>query len=76
MTQCSNSPETMTVQFQFNSFFGFRNSAFRFSFICFGPRGCFRAADFEFRFYSGSPLSKYIAWIAGLGLPNPPNQRS
>ena len=33
--------------------------------------------EFEIRLsYSGSPLSRYIAWIAGLGLPNPPNQRS
>jgi hypothetical protein len=26
--------------------------------------------------HSGSPLSRYIAWIAGLGLPKTPNQRS
>ena len=71
MTQCSNSLETMTGHFQFYSFLDFKNSAFRFSFTCFGPWGRFRASDFELIvFYSGKPLSKYIAWIAGLGLPN------
>ena len=58
--------------FNFVVFLDFENSVFRFSYICFG----FRASNFGFLTYSGSPLSMYIAAIAGLGLPNPPNQRS
>jgi len=65
------------MHFQSCTVFGFENSPFRFFYICFGPRGRFRASNFELVFfYSGNPLSMYIAAIAGLGLPKAPNQRS